>query len=100
MEEGRTSFRRRTLKQGRVILSESTVMDCLIRDLSEGGARLEFGALTQLPNEFRLLIVSSNMVVPASVAWQRGQSVGVYFTGPGEPAPARRDAKAQVAHPS
>ena len=89
-EEHRTSVRRRTLKEGKVILSDSTVMDCRIRDLSEGGARLEFGGLTNLPKEFRLLIVSSNTVVPAAIAWQRGQNVGVFFTGPEQPAPARR----------
>jgi hypothetical protein len=90
MEEHRNSIRRRTLKEGRVILTDSTVIDCRIRDLSESGARLEFGGLTNLPREFRLLIVSTNSIVPVAVAWQRGQLVGVYFTGAGQPAAARR----------
>ena len=90
MEENRASVRRRTLKEGKVILTDTTVMDCRIRDLSDGGARLEFGGLTNLPKEFRLLIVGTNMVVPAALAWQRGQFVGVYFTGPGQPATSRR----------
>ena len=90
MEEHRISLRRRTLKEGKVILTDSTVIDCRIRDISEGGARLEFGGLTNLPKEFRLLFVSSNTMRPAAVAWQRGASVGIYFTGPEQPAPARR----------
>jgi hypothetical protein len=90
MEENRRAVRRRTLKEGKVILSEWTVLNCRIRDLSEGGARLEFGALTELPAEFRLLIVSENVLIPATVAWQRGQVVGVRFTGPGKAASPRK----------
>jgi hypothetical protein len=89
MDEQRISNRRRTLKEGRVILSDSTLLDCTIRDMSEGGARIQFGGLTNLPREFRLLLVSSNTVVPVGLAWQRGEFAGVYFTGPEEPAPAR-----------
>jgi hypothetical protein len=90
MEENRRSVRRRTLKEGKVILSEWSVLNCTIRDLSDGGARLEFGALTDLPKEFRLLIVAANMIIPCALSWQRGQNVGVRFTGPGHAAPPRK----------
>jgi hypothetical protein len=42
MEENRTSKRRSTIKAGKAILSASTLMNCVIRDVSAGGARLEF----------------------------------------------------------
>jgi hypothetical protein len=90
MEENRRSIRRRTLKEGKVVLSDWSVIDCLIRDMSEGGARLEFGGPTELPHEFRLLIVSTNTIIPAALAWHRGQAVGVRFTGPGQSAPPRK----------
>ena len=90
MDEHRVSFRRRMLKEGKAVLSDSTVIDCRIRDMSESGARLEFAGLTNLPKEFRLLVVSSNMMTPVAVAWQRGQTAGVYFTGEAQAAPARR----------
>jgi hypothetical protein len=89
MEDHRTSHRRRALKEGKVVLSDRIVIDCLIRDLSEGGARLEFGAPTELPDSFRLLIASMNLLVPAAPAWQHGLSVGVRFTGPGQEAPKK-----------
>jgi hypothetical protein len=85
-----SSLRRRTLKEGKVVLSDWSVLDCLIRDLSETGARLEFGGPTELPQSFRLLIVSSHILVPVDLAWQRGQAAGVHFTGPGRDAPARK----------
>jgi len=90
MDERRsTASRRRTLKKGKVVLSDSTVMDCLVRNLSETGARLEFGGPVSLPERFRVLVVGSNMLVPTALSWQRGLSAGVYFTGAGEPVPPK-----------
>ena len=88
-DQNRAAQRRRTLKQGKVVMSDWTVMDCLIRDMSDNGARLEFGALTELPKEFRLLVISSNLLIPAELAWQRGLAAGVHFTGPGQEPPRR-----------
>jgi hypothetical protein len=90
MEEHRRSHRRRTLKEGKVVLSDRIVIDCLIRDISEAGARLEFGAPMELPANFRLLISSLNLLVPVALAWQHGLSAGVRFTGPGQEARASK----------
>jgi hypothetical protein len=57
--EKRESPRIRALKEGKAILSDWTAIDCTIRELGKGGARLKFGAPTKLPEEFRLLYVSS-----------------------------------------
>ncbi len=89
MDHDRSSHRRRTLKTGKVVLSDSTVLDCLIRDMSESGARLEFGGPVELPREFRLFVAAANCVFPAELAWQRGLAAGVRFSGPGE-APPRK----------
>jgi hypothetical protein len=78
------------LKQGKVVLSNTSLLDCVIRDLSDTGARLEFAGPTELPKEFRLLIVSTNMFIPAELAWQRGLLAGIRFTGPGREAPPRK----------
>ena len=85
--EHRRARRRRTLKQGKVILTDSTTMDCTIRDLSEGGARLVFGGATQLPKTFSLVVLSDNTRRPAELLWQRGLSAGIAFSGPAKPAP-------------
>jgi hypothetical protein len=47
--DNRISPRRRMLKQGKVVMSDWTVIDCVIRDLRDTGARLEFAGLTGLP---------------------------------------------------
>ena len=85
----RSDHRQRTLKAARVYLSDSSTLDCTIRDISKGGARLVFGDAFSLPEEFRLLLVSTNTIVPAKLLWQRGKQAGVAFTGPEEPAHAR-----------
>ena len=88
--ERRRNRRLRTLKQGRIVLSDWTVMDCLIRDISDEGARVALGGLTELPQQFRLLVVSSNLLMPAELEWQRSLLAGVRFTGPGVQAPPRK----------
>lgn len=83
--ESRHEHRRRTLKRGRVLLSSSTTLDCVIRDLTETGARLQFSAPTILPREFLLLNVTENTVRPARLVWQKAESAGISFSGPAEP---------------
>ena len=85
----RQTRRLRTLKQGKIVLSDWTVMDCLIRDMTDEGARIALGGLTELPGKFRLLVVSSNLLVPAELEWQRSLLAGLRFTGPGVQAPPR-----------
>lgn len=86
----RGDHRQRTLKAARVLLTDSSTIDCTIRDISKGGARLAFGDAFPLPNEFRLLLVQTNTIVPVKLLWQRGKTAGVGFTGPEEPAHARK----------
>lgn len=90
MESRREHERRRTLKEGRVILSESSSIDCVMRDLSAEGARLRFAGPTQLPERFQVLVVSEQALFPAERMWQRGLDAGIRFTGPQQPAPPRK----------
>jgi hypothetical protein len=79
MEERRKSARRRTLKRGKVILTKWTVMDCVVRNLSERGARLEFGGPVELPKTFQLQLMDSGATLAAELLWQRGLTAGVSF---------------------
>ncbi len=86
----RAHVRNKTLKEAKVVLSDWSSIDCLVRNLSEGGARLEFGDPTPLPQHFFVLIKSTNMLIPAQRTWLHGAVAGVEFTGPPRPAPARK----------
>ncbi len=56
MSDNRRSHQRdRLLQRGRIVLRGGfTAIDCIILDLSEGGARLKFWAWTNLPDRFEL----------------------------------------------
>ena len=86
----RGDHRQRTLKAAKIILTDWTTMDCVVRDISKGGARIALGDAFSLPQEFRLLLVSTNTIVPVQLLWQRGQTAGLGFTGPEEPAHSRK----------
>ena len=83
MLERRAERRTRTLKEGNVLVSDYVSVKCTIRDLSPGGARLELETPIVLPSAFRLQIVSADITIPGTSAWQRGTEVGIRFTGVG-----------------
>jgi hypothetical protein len=82
--------RRRQLKDGKVVLSNWTTIDCTIRDVSDTGVRLTFGAPTGLPDAFKLLFVSGHSMRDVKTVWQRGLAAGIEFLGPEYQAPSRK----------
>jgi len=86
----RRSPRRRQLKDGKVVLSNWTTVDCTIRDVSEGGVRLTFGGPTGLPEMFKLLFVSGHCMRDVRTVWQKGLGAGLEFLGPEYTAPPRK----------
>lgn len=83
MRERRRERRQKILKEGKVMLTEWVSVNCIVRDISPGGARLEFEGPVYLPSEFRLCIVSADLTIPAIPAWQRRGEAGIRFTGVG-----------------
>ena len=54
-DDHRGDPRRRTLLTGQVVFKyRNTILDCTIRDVSEGGALLRFRSVVQLPDLFEL----------------------------------------------
>ena len=82
-QERRAQRRRPVHKNGQIITarSSSTVM-CIIRDISEAGARLRMASTASIPETFLLLIKDENVVVPVERVWSNAQEIGVKFTGP------------------
>jgi len=82
-EDKRDIRRQRVLKSGKIILADVTsVVDCVIRNLSVAGARLEVPFTLGLPDTFTLVDVHANRRYAATVAWRRGDSMGVEFSDP------------------
>jgi hypothetical protein len=59
--------------------------DCLVRNISSGGAKLQFHASMMMPSRFWLYIYSENIEVECERVWMRGLETGVKFLGEFKP---------------
>lgn len=80
LTDRRGSLRGRTLLKGRIEFGHKRAnLDCVLRDLSEGGARLLVSESVPLPEEFDLHLAHLARTRRAQVRWRGGTSVGVQF---------------------
>lgn len=81
--ERRVFPRRRTLLAGLALQSDriaASTMDCRIRNLSDGGARLEVARPGWLPDRFELAVNGRDMRKWVEVVWRDAGAAGVRFT--------------------
>jgi len=83
-EQERRNPRRRTLKNGKVVLPGSWGRyDCVIKDVSDTGARIRVaGESAILPKEFELVFVTEGLAYNVLLKWRRDAECGVEFAGP------------------
>ena len=80
MSDKRTSPRLRSFLKGRVVFNGGqNSLDCLIRDISATGARLELSASVTLPDRFDLYLPHRDETCRAHLQWRRGGHIGVAF---------------------
>ena len=79
-QQRRTAPRLRSLIAARIAYNNGqSTFDCLIRDLSESGAKLAISALAALPDTFDLIIPRDNRTHRARAMWRRANELGVRF---------------------
>lgn len=80
MSEHRTEIRQRVFLRGRILFNGgASSLDCLVRDISQTGARLALSETTTLPEVFDLYIAHKDKTYRAKLAWRREDGVGVTF---------------------
>lgn len=80
--ERRKSHRRRMLQGGKIVYGRGALLiDCMIRDLSDEGARLKVTDSHDVPDNVRLFITGDELVVDAKVVWRSPREVGILFIG-------------------
>lgn len=90
-ENKRRTPRLRTLKGAKILYRNGWgIVDCLIRDMSDTGARLVCKDTTAVPAEFTLLVNNEEVVRDAKVVWRRQDMLGIEFTSDKRPAPKSR----------
>jgi PilZ domain len=81
MTERRSTLRPSAFMQARVYFNEGrSSVDCIMRDFTEGGAKLRFPEVTVLPATFEVHVPSKGTYFEARAAWHRGNDIGVAWT--------------------
>jgi PilZ domain len=82
MTDNRSTSRNRTLKTAKIILNDNqSVIDCAVKDISTAGAKIKTPTAMELPLEFELHLVADSKIVLVRRQWQKGDTVGVVFSG-------------------
>jgi hypothetical protein len=59
--------------------NNSSVIDCIVRDLSPQGARLLVGSPIGIPDRFDLRIDRNGACYPSKIAWRASAQIGCQF---------------------
>jgi PilZ domain len=79
MQERRKSTRSRVLKGGKLLLGTSSVRDCVLRNVTNSGARIQIANTVELPDTFSLTVDGGYSVRPCRVVWRSITETGVEF---------------------
>jgi hypothetical protein len=80
MTERRSGSRQKSFLQGRIFFNNRrTSIDCLVRDFTEHGARLQIGSITAMPDVVELHIPNKEESYRARVQWRTANEIGVGF---------------------
>jgi hypothetical protein len=80
MPDRRQSVRDKVLYGGVAEINESgSTMDCVVRNISERGACVEFHQAARLPDELNLTITRKGRSFLARLIWRQANKVGLAF---------------------
>jgi hypothetical protein len=80
MHERRKIARNRTFLGGVIAFNHrDSTMDCLVRNLSVGGAKISFANTATIPDEFDLTIKQKVRTLLARMVWRRADEAGIIF---------------------
>src|SRR5687767_7912298 len=110
MDERRREHRGRTLRSGKILFNNKrSVIDCVVRNLSDGGACLQVNSTGGIPPSFELLVDGEAASRPCQLMWLSENRAGIEFREPDmahdgnkasadhvQPSPAQSPAPLQV----
>ena len=77
MIERRALIRHKSFIRGRIYFNNRlSSMDCIVRDVTDNGSRLEVSASVALPDAFEIYLPNKDEYFHARVIWRRGNHVG------------------------
>jgi len=82
MAECRKFPRMRVLKSAKIVLGASSVLDCVVSDLTNCGARVKILNAANLPKDVAITFDAGRTCRPCRVVWRSIDETGLQFTGP------------------
>jgi hypothetical protein len=79
MQERRKSARLRVLKGAKLVLGNSSVRDCRVRNVTNAGARIQIANTIELPKVLGLTFDDGCRVQPCRIAWRTLTETGLEF---------------------
>jgi hypothetical protein len=78
--ERRRHVRMRTFKSARILLNaHHSAIDCMVRNLSESGARLNVASSIGIPERFDVIFDADKSIRGCRMVWHRDTQIGVEF---------------------
>jgi len=78
MDHNRHTQRQKVKKAGTISFDGSGI-DCLVRNMSDGGANLEVESQIGIPSSFDLVIDVEHRIHHCHVVWRKARRIGVAF---------------------
>jgi hypothetical protein len=79
MQERRKVTRTRVLKAAKMLVRQSSVIECVARDLTSRGAGLEFSSTNDLPESLDLTLDAGHSIRRCRLVWRKLNRAGVEF---------------------
>jgi hypothetical protein len=83
IKENRKSERHSQFLRGFIRLPSNGTIDCIVRDISETGAKLRFKSAPPMMDSLELHIPSKEQIARAKLIWSSGCEVGISLVSPG-----------------
>ena len=82
MADNRSVKRWASCLKGRIRAKDGRVFDCLVRDFSASGARVQVSGAVALPGTFELFMPLKQSTFRARVRWRGEREIGLAFDNP------------------
>lgn len=83
MMDRREAFRGRVYYGGRLAFNDrKSTLDCIVRNFSQAGARVEINEAAILPDELDIMIERRSVAFLARVVWRQEHEAGLVFRNP------------------
>ncbi len=80
MVESRRSERVRSFLRAKILFNnQNTSFDCIVRNVSQTGAKIEVSNTVSVPNHFDLEIPQKGRTYKARIVWRDAEAIGVEF---------------------